>query len=100
VIKTKPDPEVYRKALEHLNARVGGPRGSRIRPEECLVIEDSRAGIGAGKAAGMRVLAVAHTEPAERLGEADWVFPSLEGLTAARLEALFTPGDRQPHIPG
>ena len=40
----KPNPEGYQKAAEYL----------QVKPEECIVIEDSTIGIMAAKAAGMR----------------------------------------------
>lgn len=46
VKKKKPDPEIYLLALETLE----------LRPKECLVIEDSRNGLLAAKAAGMTCL--------------------------------------------
>lgn len=46
--KSKPDPEVFLIAADRLG----------IPYEECLVVEDSDAGIQAAKAGGMRVLAV------------------------------------------
>ena len=45
----KPDPEIYLLAATRLN----------VPPEECLVIEDSPAGVQAGMSAGMDVVAVA-----------------------------------------
>ncbi|WP_313467816.1 HAD family phosphatase [Carnobacterium sp.] len=45
--QSKPHPEIYFKTAEALE----------VKPEECLVIEDSTYGIRAGKAAGMYVLA-------------------------------------------
>lgn len=74
----KPDPAIYRLARVRLN-----DRGSDLLPLEavnCLVIEDSIAGIRAGKAAGMSVVAVATTYPVENLQEADCVIPSWEGI--------------------
>ncbi|MCW8357078.1 HAD family phosphatase [Marinomonas pontica] len=47
----KPAPDLYLTAANALN----------IDPKDCLVIEDSIAGITAGKAAGMRVLAFSET---------------------------------------
>ena len=44
----KPDPAPYRMAMEKLG----------VRPEECVVVEDSQAGILAGLAAGAAVLGV------------------------------------------
>lgn len=74
----KPNPAIYRLARVRLN-----DTGSDLLPLEavnCLVIEDSIAGIRAGKAAGMSVVAVATTYPVENLQEADCVIPSWEGI--------------------
>jgi sugar-phosphatase len=71
VERGKPDAEPYRRGAELLG----------FRPEECVVVEDAPSGVGAGKAAGCRVLAVLGTEPVEELQGADWVVGSLEGLT-------------------
>jgi beta-phosphoglucomutase len=46
--RSKPDPAVFIIAARRLG----------ISPEECLVVEDAEAGVEAGLAAGMRVLAV------------------------------------------
>ena len=89
VEKTKPDPEAYQKALSRLNAHLSLEPARSIRASECLVIEDSAAGIGSAKAAGMRVLGLAHTEDAARLKEADRVLPSLEGVSLEDVEPLF-----------
>ena len=43
VSKKKPDPEIYNLALKRLS----------LRPSECVVVEDSRNGLLAAKAAGM-----------------------------------------------
>ena len=92
VEKTKPDPEAYQKTLIRLNAHLSwtGPERS-IRPQQCLVIEDSAAGIQSAKAAGMRVLGLAHTEEPARLRNADRVLPSLEGISLKEVEAIFGP---------
>ncbi len=77
----KPDPAIYELTLRHLNAR--HPKPPLLRADECLVIEDSRAGVVAGLTAGMRVLAVATTYPASQLGDAHLILPSLKGITPA-----------------
>ena len=79
----KPDPAIYECALRQLNAR--RPKPPFLRASECLVIEDSRAGIQAGVQAGMRVLAVATTYPASQLTDAHLVLPSLDGVDPAEL---------------
>ena len=66
-----------------------------FRPEECVVVEDAPSGVGAGLAAGCRVLAVLGTHSAEELKAAHWVAPSLEEVTATAaaggLELCFSP---------
>jgi sugar-phosphatase len=66
----KPDPEGYLLAAKRLGAD----------PADCVVIEDAPAGIAAGKAAGMRVIAVLTTHEAVDLHEADEVIPNLAAL--------------------
>lgn len=56
----KPDPEIYLLVAREL----GTP------PEECLVIEDSPAGVRAGLAAGMNVVAVSTPFTRQRLHQA------------------------------
>jgi beta-phosphoglucomutase len=80
----KPDPAVFRAALAALNGAGGAP----IRAAECLVIEDSLAGIEGARRAEMRCLAVANSYALEALGGADLAVASLEGLALADLEAL------------
>ena len=75
VSASKPDPEIYLHALAELNASIED--APSISPFECLVIEDSRAGIKAAHRAGMRCLAVATSFPAAALTEADWVFENI-----------------------
>ena len=67
VERGKPDPQPY----------VAGAAALAVDPAECLVIEDAPAGIEAGKAAGMTVLAVATTFEARALAAADYVVGSL-----------------------
>ena len=70
VERGKPDPEPYRRGAELLG----------FGPPECLVVEDAPSGVGAGKAAGCRVLGVLATHSAAELDRADWIVGSLEGL--------------------
>lgn len=84
----KPDPFIYRLALRRLNETE-----PRLRPAlvatECLVIEDSLAGIRSGHAAGMKVVALATTYPADQLTEADLIPPTFASLSPDRFERLF-----------
>ncbi len=90
VARTKPDPEPYEKTLRILNALLSlTGTGREIRSRQCLVVEDSAAGIQSAKAAGMHVLALAQTEEPDRLEAADHVLPSLDGVSLEDVEALF-----------
>jgi beta-phosphoglucomutase len=82
----KPDPAPFLEALAALNA---GAVASPIAPADCLVIEDSLAGIEAAKRAGMRCLAVTNSYPAAELQAADRVVATLAGLVVDDLHALF-----------
>lgn len=73
----KPDPEGFLHALAALN-RATPPGQAELRPEECLVIEDSIPGIQAAHGAGMKVLAVTNTHTVQDLHEADAITPSLK----------------------
>ncbi len=62
VERSKPAPDAFMMALRHLQSRIeSGPA----------------IGVDAARAAGMKVLAIAHTSPAEALSNADLVRPSL-----------------------
>lgn len=84
VSKKKPDPEIYLLALEKLG----------LQPQECVVIEDSRNGLLAAKAAGIKCVVTTngYTER-EDTSEADLVVPELgekgrERVTVASLRQL------------
>ena len=55
------------------------------------MIEDSVQGVAAGKAAGMKVLAVTNTFTPEQLIGADEFISSLEGITPDHLVRLLQP---------
>jgi beta-phosphoglucomutase len=80
VSECKPDPEGYLKALEQLNTLLK----AEIQAHECLVIEDSIAGIEAAKAAGMRCVAVTNSYSASELTAADAIVTSLVGFEPER----------------
>jgi beta-phosphoglucomutase len=72
VRNSKPDPEGFLKAWQGLRKPFPD-----LRPAECLVIEDSVAGVTAAKAAGMQCLAVSTSFPASALHQADQITPEL-----------------------
>lgn len=82
----KPDPAIYLLALQRLNGQA--LQRQPLEPEHCLVIEDSRAGIRAAHAAGMKVVALCTTYRAEELTEADLVLPALKAQDPAAIARL------------
>ena len=73
VEKTKPAPDLFLYAAEQL----------KLKPQVCLVVEDAEAGITAARAAGMHTIGIG---PEERVGAADYVYPS---VAAIKLEDIF-----------
>jgi beta-phosphoglucomutase family hydrolase len=74
----KPDPEVFVKAA----SRLGVP------PERCVVFEDALVGIEAAHRGGMKVVAVATTNPIDLLKDADVAVHQLDELSVDRLGQL------------
>ncbi len=74
-VRGKPDPESFIAALGRIGfiLRQHDP----VKPSECLVVEDTPAGIEGARRAGMRVLAVCHTRSAADLAAADIVRASI-----------------------
>ena len=72
VVHGKPAPDIFLLAAK----RVG------VRPDRCWVVEDSVAGVEAGRAGGMRVAAVTGTFEADALTAADHVVGDLAELGA------------------
>lgn len=75
VERPKPHPDGYALACGRLG----------VAPGEAVAIEDTPTGVAAARAAGMRVVAIACTVPAEALREADEVVPTIRDLRLARL---------------
>lgn len=78
VERGKPAPDGFVAAL----GRIGFLLRQRdpVMPEECLVVEDTPAGIAAAHRAGMRALAVGHTSDAPRLDAADFFRPAFSAI--------------------
>jgi beta-phosphoglucomutase len=85
VARTKPDPAPYLEAARQLAGRADG-----LRPDECVAFEDSVPGIASALGAGMRVVGVANSYPAEELRSAHRVVGSLSGLATRELRVLFS----------
>jgi beta-phosphoglucomutase family hydrolase len=82
VKRGKPDPEVFLTAAHRLG----------VEPADAVVFEDALVGIAAAQAAGIRVVAVATTEPREKLVHADWVVDRLDELSVKQLWGGDAPG--------
>lgn len=75
VTNGKPDPEVYLKAAAAAN----------YRPEDCVVFEDSLAGVQAARKAGCKVIGLTTTHTAEELSDTDMVIENFVGLEPRKL---------------
>ncbi len=82
VHRGKPDPEVFLLAARRLG----------VAPARSVVFEDAPAGIEAGLAAGMRVVGVTTTHPADRLARAHLTVARLDALTPDDVARLIGPG--------
>lgn len=75
----KPHPEVFLKAAEKIG----------MAKERCVVFEDAHVGIEAAQRGGMRVVAVATTNPLEELGKADKAVSRLDELDIDKIAEWF-----------
>ena len=75
VAEAKPAPDLFLLAAKSM----GTP------PGDCVVVEDSEAGVQAGRTAGMAVLGFAARTPAEELSRADRIFTDMAQLPALLL---------------
>jgi len=83
VAKGKPDPEGFVLALKKLK-----DKSPSIQPQDCIVIEDSRWGLEAAKAAGMKTVAVTNSYDEKELSAADKITDNLSKLTICDLEKI------------
>lgn len=79
VSKPKPHPQIFLKAAHDLG----------IKPEACVVFEDSLSGVAAANAAGMKVVGITTTHTAAQLQPVNLVIADYTELTEAKLAALF-----------
>jgi HAD superfamily hydrolase (TIGR01509 family) len=78
----KPAPDIFLRTADLLDTS----------PGHCWVIEDSKPGVAAGRAAGMRVIAITNTHPAAELTHAHHVVSTYREIAELLL-------DRSPHSP-
>ena len=78
VVKTKPDPEPYQKAIDILN----------LSSNECLVIENAILGIKSAKAAGCMCFAIETTLDCKSLINSDMCFKDHANLMNYLIEEL------------
>ncbi len=83
---SKPDPESYSLAVGRLAAAFPD---RVITPECCLAIEDTPAGISSAKGAGLKVMAVTNSYPAEELAGADRIVSSLADVEPETIRNIF-----------
>lgn len=78
----KPNPEIYIKCAKALH----------FDPADCIVFEDSFAGVKAGKAAGSKVIGITTTHTDQELIQvgADLTVPDFTSLSVNDLSTLFT----------
>ncbi|MBG1244790.1 beta-phosphoglucomutase [Nostoc sp. NZL] len=84
VQQPKPAPDLFLYAAKQLG----------LEPEQSVVVEDAAAGVEAALAAGMWAVGLG---PAERVGAAHVVLPSLAGITWADLRVKLSNIARQKH---
>ena len=75
VSKAKPDPEVFLIAAQHLN----------MKPEDCIVFEDSVAGVQAANTANMISIGIGEKKV---LHEADYIFSDFTEIENSFIEEL------------
>jgi beta-phosphoglucomutase-like phosphatase (HAD superfamily) len=79
---SKPAPDPYQRAVALLGQSI-----DRLRPSECVAVEDSPWGLQSARAAGLRTVGVAQTYDRAML-QADLVIASLEELDLGALRRL------------
>jgi beta-phosphoglucomutase-like phosphatase (HAD superfamily) len=82
--ESKPSPAPYRLAIEQLQERTG----RALDPRRSVAIEDSRWGLESARGAGLRLVGVTSSYPAEELSDAELVVAGLGALTLPALDRL------------
>jgi beta-phosphoglucomutase family hydrolase len=79
VARGKPHPDVFLEAAKRCGAE----------PANCIVFEDAPLGVEAARRAGMRVVVITTTLPAEAFAEFDNVIGIVDDFSSLSLETLF-----------
>ncbi|VEP15693.1 HAD-superfamily hydrolase, subfamily IA, variant 3 [Hyella patelloides LEGE 07179] len=88
ITSSKPEPDGYLLAVSKISQQY--PE-LNLQPNECLVIEDTYAGIEAAKRAGMQVVGISHTYPLHMLQRrADWTVDYLADIEIARVNQVLS----------
>jgi HAD superfamily hydrolase (TIGR01509 family) len=78
ILNQKPDPEIFIKVADKIS----------LGPNDCLVFEDSEAGVKAAKEAGMKVIAIDPSGENTNLDEADLVVGGYSEVTPKAITEL------------
>ena len=70
VARGKPAPDIFLHTADQLG----------VNPADCVVIEDSAAGVAAARSAGMRVIGITNTLPPEKLQDATAVVANYDAI--------------------
>jgi beta-phosphoglucomutase-like phosphatase (HAD superfamily) len=76
VARGKPAPDIFLHTAQQLG----------VDPADCVVIEDSAAGVAAARAAGMRVIGITNTLPAGKLQDATAVVADYDAIRRLLLD--------------
>jgi HAD superfamily hydrolase (TIGR01509 family) len=79
LVHSKPHPEIFLRAVQLIKAE----------PKECIVIEDSKNGVAAAKAAGMKCIGFRNPSSGDQdLRNADIIIQSFKELNAGLIKSL------------
>jgi len=78
IMKGKPDPEIYTKAIMKLD----------LEPSKCLVFEDSKAGIQSARSAGAMVVGLSTTHPPDELSGVVKVIKTFKEISYKEIYSL------------
>jgi len=85
--RTKPAPDIFLLAAKELG----------VKPEECIVIEDSCNGVTAAKAAGMVCIGYVNENSGNQdLSKADYLVTSFEGIDGRFLDMVYCHANKLP----